>query len=233
MLKMKFRMRARTFKREELESWIPLPTANEMDDIPIYGNQPRVRLSNQPGGWQEVEIRAHHWDEINVDGFWRFLDGAIDSFQQRGHRVEANLDDLTPWAKLGEKWHYLRKGFPPGRNVEWDVEVLRELHELLKATAPAGNFLWTNKQVVHLFVREQKEPWASIQTKKADGVWLQLSGPKDSVSLGRVAEFANEPSVSKFNASRDIVRMKFKTAKQVHRPELKNFLAEHLASLPD
>ena len=48
LLKMKFRVRPRTFKKDELVDQIPLATANELDDLPIYGNQPRVRITSNP-----------------------------------------------------------------------------------------------------------------------------------------------------------------------------------------
>ena len=36
-----------------------------------------------------------------------------------------------PWKVLGQKWHFLRKGFPPGKTVAWETEVLEELCEML------------------------------------------------------------------------------------------------------
>ena len=53
-----------------------------------------------------------------------------------------------------------------------------ELFELLSEVAPEGQFLWNNKQVVPVYVRSQKEPWAAVQTKKSEAVWLTLAGPK-------------------------------------------------------
>ena len=45
LLKMKFRCRKGTFKRADLLEKINLPTPNQMDELPIYGNKPRVRVS--------------------------------------------------------------------------------------------------------------------------------------------------------------------------------------------
>ena len=192
-LKMKFRVRPRTFKREELVDQIPLLRPNDMEEIPVYGNSPRVKLTNTKAGWQEIEIRAYTLAELDQPGFWKFLDDAVASFQEKIDRVKLNLDSETPWAKLGQKWHFMRKGFSPGKKVKWDVEVLERLHELIQKVAPEGQFLWSNKQIVHVYLPKQKEPWASIQTKKPDGVYLQLAGPKDEVTVGRVANLADSP----------------------------------------
>jgi len=229
-LKIKFRVRPQTFKRVEVLEKIPLNTANEMEDIPVYGNTPRVKVKNLASKWQEIEIKAHSWEELDHDGFWGFLETAINSFNDKIERVEKKIDDHMPWTKLGQKWHYLRKGFSPGKKIKWGVEVLETLHHVLQEAAPHGQFLWNNKQVVHVFVPEQKEPWASISTKKSDALWLQISGPKESISLGSVVDIVEEPTVTTLD-SRDILRMNFNDAEQVAEPEFMQFLKKHLESL--
>ncbi len=225
-LKMKFRVRPRTFKRDELVEQIPLLRPNDMEDVPVYGNSPRVKLVNTKASWQEIEIRVHTLEEIDIPGFWTFLDDAIASFQNKMERKELRIDGETPWAKLGQKWHFMRKGFTPGKKISWDMEVLERLHEVIQQVAPNSQFLWNNKQVVHVYLPEQKEPWASIQTKKPDGVWLQLSGPKDGVTVGRVADLADAPTVTSQDKL-DIVRMRLNDVEQVENDELKEFLVEH------
>ncbi len=228
LLKMKFRCRRGTFKRAELLEKIQLRTPNEMDELPIYGNNPRVKVVSHRGAWQEVEIRAHSLQETDTAEFWEFVDTAMDGFLEKEKRVELKIDDHMPWTKLGQKWHYMRKGFPPGRKVKWDVEVLEILQEVLQTAAPHGQFLWNNKQIVHVFVPDQKEPWASIQTKKTDALWLQLTGPRNHVALGRIAKLGDQPTIKTINAERDVVRMSFATVDQVQSPKLAEFLQEHL-----
>ena len=141
------------------------------------------------------------------------------------------LQKETPWAKLGEKWHLMRKGFAPGTKVKWEPEVLEVLHEAIQKVVPESQFLWSNKQVVHVYLPQQKEPWASIQTKKPDGVWLQLAGPKDAVTVGQVADLAEAPTVTSRD-NLDLLRMSFTEVEQVSNQELHQFLAEHAQSLP-
>ena len=224
LLKLKFRVRPRTFKKDDLVDQIPLATANELDDLPIYGNQPRVKITGNRGGWQEIEIRAHSWHEINIPGFWDFLDRAIDSFLDRTQKTTLKIDDHSPWAKLGQKWHFMRKGFSPGKKIKWDVDVLEALHHLIQEIAPEAQYLWSNKQIVHVHVPPREDPWASFYTKKPDGVWLQLSGSREQVVLGRVADLADEPSV-KVDGDRATVKMKFSSADQLANPELKELPA--------
>ena len=76
-VKLKFHVRPKTFKRDELVARLPLLTPNEMDDIPVYGNAPRVKLTNTKASWQEVEIRAHSMQELDHPEFWSFVDEAV------------------------------------------------------------------------------------------------------------------------------------------------------------
>ncbi|MDP7378475.1 MAG: ATP-binding cassette domain-containing protein, partial [Pirellulaceae bacterium] len=73
LLKMKFRVPRGTFNRQKLMEQIPLKTANQREDLPVYGNEPRVKSKLVRGPWQEVEIRAHDWAEMDQEGFWKFL----------------------------------------------------------------------------------------------------------------------------------------------------------------
>lgn len=230
-VKLKFRVRPTTFKRDKLVEQIPLLRPNDMEDVPVYGNTPRVKLTNAKKSWQEVEIKVHTLDEIDIPGFWRFMDEAIASFQNKAASQPLKVENETPWAKLGEKWHFMRKGFAPGTKVQWEPEVLEVLHEVIQKVAPEGQFLWSNKQVVHVYLPQQKQPWASIQTKKPDGVWLQLAGPKDAVTVGRVADLAEAPTVTTRD-DLDLLRMSFTEVEQVSNGELQKFLAEHAQSLP-
>ena len=202
-----------------------------MDELPIYGNQPRIKVLNQKGVWQEVEVRVHSLEEIDTAEFWQMVDTAAKSFLEQTGDKEFNIDDHMPWTKLGQKWHFMRKGFTPGKKVHWDTEVLEVLYELLQNTANGAQTLWNNKQVVHLYVPEQKEPWASIQTKKNDAVWLQLTGPKGAAALGRIAAFAREPSVRPLGGNRDVVRLALQSVEEVQDDQLADFLYEHLQAV--
>jgi excinuclease ABC subunit A len=228
-LKVKFRVRPRTFKQEELEERIPLPTPNQLEDIPVYGNASRIKVSNSIPGIQEVEFKLHSYKEIDRPEFWSFLETAIGSFLNKIERLDAKIDDETPWAKLGQKWHFMQKGFSSG-SIEWDMQVLKRLHEVLLEVAPDGNFQWTNKQVVHLFLPEQKQPWVSIQTKKPEAVWLQISVPKDSVTVGQVVDLAVSASLTNA-AELDSVRMSFTAISQVENKKFRDFLIAHRSRL--
>ena len=230
LLKMKFRVARGTFRREELAPRLGLSTLNQMDELPIYGNQPRTKVRSSRGHWQDVEIRAHSWQEIDTPGFWHFLEEAVTGFLKVANQSSKTLEDLTPWKQLGQRWHFMRKGFSPGRTISWPMELLTELHQMLVETVPKGEFLWNNKQLVHLYDHDGRHPWISIQTKKPESVVLFISGPRGCTTLGRVSELGYQPTLDSTNPKREIVQLNFRSLEDLYRGDLPAFLAEHLAT---
>jgi excinuclease ABC subunit A len=231
LLKLKFRVYRGTFKRDELQQRIELKTLNELADLPIYGNEPRVKVKTLRGPWQEVEIRVHTLEEIDTPEFWSFLEDAIAGFTKFTEKAALSPEDITPWKALGQKWHFLRKGFPPGKNVAWSIELLEELCEMLREAEPEGQFLWNNQQLVHFMVPQQREPWATIQTKKPHALFLHLIGPKGRFGLGRVVELGSDRDLDDTRPNHDVVRLQFVEEQHLHRGDLEKFLREHLSSL--
>jgi len=230
LLKMKFRVAKRTFKRERLIEALDLRPLNEVHDLPVYGSEPRVKCKNLRGPWQEVQLAVHRWEEIDKPEFWQFLEDSIKGFEKFADRIETNPEDVMPWKVLGRKWHFSRKGFPPGQRIQWDIETLEELCELLADTAPDAQFLWNNQQVVHVLVNGHGDPWATIHTKKPHAIDLTLNGPKNKFALGRIADLGIERELVS-GSERDAVKLRFRESEQIGAGPLADFLEEHLSAI--
>ena len=201
-----------------------------MDDLPIYGNEPRVKCRNIRGPWQEIEIRLHDWQESDRPAFWKFLKQAVAGFQKMTHKVAANPDDYTPWKKLGRKWHFARKGFPPRKTIAWPTSLLEELCEMLNDAASNGQFLWNNQMLVHFLVPEQREPWATIVTKNPEALQVSLNGPKGIATLGRIASLAEERSIEG-RGKLESAKFRFRKLADLRQRGFEEFLREHLAGV--
>ncbi|MHB8900557.1 MAG: hypothetical protein ACYC6Y_17530, partial [Thermoguttaceae bacterium] len=204
-----------------------LKPLNEVPDLPLYGTEPRTLCKSLRGPWQEVELRVHSYAEIDRPEFWKFVDEAMAGFRRFAEHVAERPEDLTPWKVLGRKWHFTRRGFAAGRKVRWSGAVLEQLVELLAETAPDAQVLWNNKVLVPFYLKAQKEPWATVLTKKADAVHLVLSGPKGRFALGQVRTFGSEPEVNAEKPDHDQVRLKFHDARQLEDPGFIDFVQQH------
>ncbi len=231
LLKMKFRTARNTFREEVLVKQLDLKPLNDMPELPLYGTEPRVKCKNLRGPWQEIELRVHSYQEIDRPEFWGFIDRAVSGFNRFAKRVEEHSDILQPWKQLGQKWHFSRKGFRIGKEILWHENVLEKLIDLLTAAAPDGQISWNHKQVVPIYVPEQKEPWASVQTKKIDAVYLHLVGPKGRFTLGQITDLGYEPWVEGNRPNYDILHLKFRTAAELARGDFAGFLKLHLKAV--
>lgn len=227
LLKMKFRVARNTFRREELLDQLDLKTLNQMEELPVYGNEPRVKCRALRGPWQEIQINAHSWEEIDTPAFWEFLAKAVDGFQKFTRLTELKPEDHMPWKKLGQRWHFMRKGFPPGKKILWEQNVLKELHRMLEQVAPEGAFQWTNKVLVNLYLPEQRIPWVTINTKRAESLELKLTGPSGCVTLGRLTALARRRHLDTRREEYDQVRLTFRTMTDLKKGDLSEFLREH------
>jgi excinuclease ABC subunit A len=228
LVKLKFRTAKKTFDREKLVADLGLKPLNDLDDIEAYGRGPRVKCKNLNGPWQEIQIDAHSWDEIDTPAFWSFLQRAVAGFQKFTNRVETRPEDVMPWKVLGQKWHLSRKGFPPGKKPAWRPEVLEELLEMLADMVPGGQFLWNNQLVVKLMVPGVPDPWATVVTKRLAGVDLTLNGPKGAFQLGSVADLGADRELATGGENRDQVRLRLVTTEELHNSNLAAFLKVHL-----
>ena len=228
LLKMKFRVARNTFNRQELERRIPLPTLNQMDEIPLYSNSPRLRLKTGRGPYQEVELRVHTLAEVDHDEFWRFIDQMTENFARKTNDTTTKLEDHMPWKKMGQKWHFLRKGFPPRKKIQWDSEVLEELHHLLCDILPDGHWLWNNQMLVNLYITGQREPWARMLTKRPESLDLVLASPKNAVAYGRANELGWDREFDSMKEDIDYIRLKFRTLADLEKGDLRGFLEQHL-----
>ncbi len=226
LLKLKFRTSRASVDAGRLAEELELKTLNQMDEIPLYNNDPRVRCKRLAGAWQEIEIRVYTMDEIDRPAFWDFLEQAVKGFFQNS--VATTVEEAMPWKVLGRKWHLLRKGFPPGRKIQWQVEVLQRMCDLLKVVAPEGRFLWQNQQVAHYLVPSRNEPWASLHTKRPEALDLTLSGPKNAIGFGRVTGLGWDREMDSSRAERDLIRLRFRDVSDLDKGDLFAFLREHL-----
>jgi excinuclease ABC subunit A len=231
LLKMKFRTSRNSFRREEIVPRLDLKPLNEMHDLPLYGTEPRAKCRNLRGPWQEVELRVHGYREIDRPEFWQFVDEAIEGFRAFTDRVRQKPEDLMPWRALGRKWHLLPKGFLKGGPPRWKPELLEELCKMLEGTAADCLFGWTNKVVVPVHVGKEKLPWAALQTKKPDALYLDLFGPKNRFPTGRLAKLGYDFKLDTERPEYDVIRLRFRTPADFGRGNLAGFLKEHLTAV--
>ena len=234
LLKMKFRTAKNTFRRDLLVQKLQLKPLNELDDIPLYGTEPRVRVQQSTGPWQEIELKVHSYSEIDRDEFWDFLDQAIAGFEKFTDKAKQKPDDLMPWKILKEKWHSLPKGLIGGNKLQWDIVMLDTVFKMLAELAPDAKPVWTNKVLVPYYVGPPKKtggrilPWVIVGTKRCDALYLDIYVQKNAVPLGKIRNLGFEPNVNGSNPDYDVLELRFRTKAELANPTLRETLRESL-----
>ena len=135
-----------------------------------------------------------------------------------------------PWKVLGQKWHFLAQGLSAGQDRRLERRSCwKSCASCCRTPRRGGQFLWNNQQLVHFMVPQQREPWATIQTKKPHALLLHLTGPKGQFRP-RPRCWSSAPTATSTTPApdRDIVRLQFVEEQHLHRGDLEKFLREHL-----
>ncbi len=85
--------------------------------------------------------------------------------------------------------------------------------------------------LVHRMTPGQREPWATIVTKRPEWIVLAVNGPKGSISLGRVASLGVDREVDATDPQRDSVKIRFASLADLRNGDVAKFLNEHRAGL--
>ena len=225
LLKLKFRTAKNTFRRDELVKQLALVPLNDLEDIPLYGTDPRVRInSSTQGPFQEIELRVHSYDEIDRTEFWNFLETAIKGFAKFTTKAKSSPEDIAPWRVLKEKWHFTPKGFIGGTTPVWSYPLLEEVFALIKSVAPDATPNWSNKVIVPFVLPGHKKTWAVVCTKHVDGVILELHVKKNSITLGSIRDIGAKQKVDGSRDGHDVVTLVFTKKSELKKAELLKLL---------
>ncbi|MDO4573785.1 MAG: excinuclease ABC subunit UvrA [Planctomycetia bacterium] len=228
MLKLSFRVARGTFQRDELVSSLGLKPLNDIPELPLYGREPRVKVNDDRGPYQEIDMRVHFWEEFHTPAMHAFFDRAIDGFQELLERMEESPESVKPWKTLGRQWHMSPKGFSGTMRRVWDFALLQQIITALEETAPEAVWGWSNAGVVPVRPRGKDKIWARLATKKPEWIQLELLGPKGKFPQGRINDYSFEPEMDGRHPDFDCLRFKFRTSSEWKRNDFAAFLKEHL-----
>jgi excinuclease ABC subunit A len=218
------------FDQDELNRQFGLRPYNDVDEIHMYGNEPRVKVrATTP--WDEVQMTLHSWEELSRGAFDAFLEQAMGSFQATVDELENGTSELAPWKTLGRRWHLMKKGFSKGR-IRWRMETLELLFELLEQIDTNGEFQWDSKQLVNRFIGGKKPAWATVQTKKPDAIRIHLRGEPGKFPMGAVSGLAGGEEVEQ-RIDWDVVRIDVSNREQLQNARFRDFLRKHHAAFKD
>jgi excinuclease ABC subunit A len=234
LLKLKFRVPRKHFTKQQLLSVVSLPTLNEVDEIESYGNEPRV-AARAAGTWMELEMRVFSLSEIDKPAFWNWLELAMSSFldqtQSGAPGAVSSVESQMPWKVLGQRWHTLRKGFPPGREVLWPPETLSVLVQVVHQTLDQGRWRWDEPSTARFMLPDREQPWITVHTKRPEGLIVMLEGPPLEKLSDLVAGMPVPVNWTNRSETSQQLQMAFTETLQPRDTSFRRLLSAHLKAL--
>jgi excinuclease ABC subunit A len=228
LLRLVFRVGKNTFKDADLVRRLGIRPLNETPGLEIYGDGPRVWVTNHKGPWQSVTVLAHRLSEVDTPAFHEFLQEVVAAFHANLKQLNTKVEDYMPWKINGERWHLGEKGFPPGKKVRWDHSLLPRLLGLVHEVEPELQVRWDARDHIALRVSGFGKSWAYWRTKEPEGLICRFFGKKGQLNLTRIEGLGINPRVDTHRADADVLSLQFQREDQLQPAKLKELLAEHL-----
>ena len=230
LVRLVFRVKRSTFKEETLTKQLAIKPLDQMPELPVYGNESRVKVANRKGPWQEVWMLIHRLEEIQTPAFEEFLKKASESFHGMVENIATSLEDVMPWKVNGERWHLGPKGFPVGKKTVWDVSILPEMLKIVRSAVKEAQTEWDSREFVTFRLPGATKSWARMKTKDPTCLELRLLGKPGAFNLSRLEGLGVEPQIQSDRADGgDTIILRFAQSDQFKAAPLKKFLAEHAA----
>ena len=225
LLSLCFRVKKNTFDAKSLDAALALTPIDDVEEIQYYSQSPRVNVRNMKTPWQEVTIKVWKKSEIDNPAFQAFLKKAAEAHVLQAKKEKANPDDLMPWKQLGRKWHLMKKGLP--KSPDWEFRTVEKLLPVVEQAFGNCDVDFSIRSKINWKHKVGGRSAAELHTKRKDGVDLMVFVPKDSVTIGAVAEFGSEQEVKPHCDNYDGVRIRFTAASQINKP-LANWIGSQM-----
>lgn len=233
LLKLKFRVAANTFRRDELTARLDLKPFNLIPDIPVYGTENRTKVTLiRPR--QEVELGILSWSEVDRPEFRQFLDQAIEGYFRIGDGGKGSLGDaLRPWGKLGLAWHTSPRGFVSRRRLQWEISLVEGVLNLLLGLDSTLVPIPGNRLSIPFRFGESGPIFGHLLTKRSESLDLVFRAPKSHFTQGRLTALPFDTELRAQHRLEDRVRVIFTHRAQLSDPELAAFLREAVSTARD
>jgi excinuclease ABC subunit A len=228
LVRLVFRVGKNTFKQEALTRQLGLKPLDEMRELPVYGSEPRVKVANRKGPWQEIWMLVHRLEEIDTPAFRSFLKQAAESFHKNLGRMNTSPEDVMPWKVNGEKWHLGEKGFPPGRKMYWDRSILPTFLAIAREAVPGLELQWDARDAITLRLPGVSKGWGRVRTKDNTALDCRFLGKPGQLNLSRIEGIGKDSSLAADRADGgEVMRLLFHRHEELPRGKLKELLAVH------
>jgi len=230
LLDVTFRVPARAFSNAEVRRLIPLKTLDEMNELPIYGKEPRVNVRHSGRLTDDVRILIHSKKEIATADCREFIKRAFQAYQRLIRKMGEDVEMRQPWKVNGRQWHLSQQMLSKNTEKLWRGSLIVEMLGRLKKMVPEIREDWTRKVMVVLQHPEVPGVWARFITNQANAMRVEVHCARGQFTPALIDKLGIDP-VIRHLSHHDQVQFWLQKSQQCDQEQLERLVRESIASL--
>ncbi|MDM8008623.1 MAG: excinuclease ABC subunit UvrA [Phycisphaerae bacterium] len=230
LLDVTFRVPTRAFSNAEVRRLIPLKTLDEMNDLPIYGKEPRVNVRHSGRLTDDIRILINSRKEIATADCREFIKRAFQAYQRLIRKMSEDVEMRQPWKANGRQWHLSQQMLSKNTEKLWRGSLIVEMLGRFKKIAPEIREDWTRKVMVVLQHPEVPGIWARFVTNHADAMRIEVYCARGQFTPALIEKLGIEP-VIRHLSHHDQVQFWLQKSQQCDQEQLERLVRESIASL--
>jgi len=201
LLEVAIRVPQNTFDEMALRRSLGILTLDERKDLPIYGQQDRVRirqLRGIAGGWDDIRLSLRDFKDVNKSAFREFLKTAATAYKKHVAHTATTPELKEPWKVQGQQWHISQKSMSRAQISKWKPSLLLALVGQFKKLEPDLVLDWSTKTAVLLRQAENKQILGKIVTNMGRGLRIELRAPRNVVTPAMIEDLGDDPVIKNY-----------------------------------
>ncbi|RME40005.1 MAG: excinuclease ABC subunit UvrA [Planctomycetota bacterium] len=177
LLDLAVRVPAGVLRLTRVRAELAIPTLDERTDLPVYGQEDRVRMRSLRDGWEEYRLHLRDFKDVRRPALRRFLRQAAGAYMGEIERMCEQPAQQKPWLADGKAWHLSQKSIRRGARVRWKPAALMALIGRFKSIQADLDVAWNRQTAVELLVPGEEKYAGRIVTNQARGLRVELRAP--------------------------------------------------------
>jgi len=194
LLDVTFRVPARAFSAAEVRKLVPLKPLDDCDELPIYGNEPRVNVRSSGRFTDDIRILVHSRKEIATPGCRTFIKRAVQAYFRLLKRMKEEEALARPWKVNGKTWH-LSQQMLGNKPKMWTGSLIVQMIGLFKKWAPQIQEDWSRKVMVTLSHPQVKGTWARLVTNHAEAMRVEILAARGQFTPAMIERIGQNPEI--------------------------------------
>jgi len=220
------------FDLADLRKRLALPTFNQLQGYPAYGDWNRVGQRSGGKTYDQFFLALAVQSDVNTEGMRAVLREAMAGFKALVG-VGGKLDDFRPATKAkvergGRAWHLERRE-RRGRMQAWEPELILAFEALIQDNFGfVGKPNWSSEKAVVFPVKGAKHPFAEIRTRHWRHVTVEFRARKGDFNRQELSkELGVNTTVRGHVRSFDKIGLQVLARSQVKTKEFRQFLEDY------